>query len=44
MRRGTNRMFVLSYIYFGLLNSNIVFWFLLLLGIIVKVPVFLVHG
>jgi len=40
----TDSMVILHNLGFSLMGDYSVFWFLLLLGMLVKVPVFLVHG
>jgi len=41
---GTDNIIILHSLDFDLMGDYVVFWFLLFLGILVKVPVFLVHG
>lgn len=41
---GTDKMVILYHIRQELVRESIVFWFLLMVGMLVKVPVFFVHG
>nr|AQZ26101.1 NADH dehydrogenase subunit 4 [Semelidae sp. STW-2017] len=41
---GTDNMFIMSYLHDGMGGDSFLFWFLFLVGMLVKIPVFSVHG
>nr|AJC10817.1 NADH deshydrogenase subunit 4 [Macoma balthica] len=41
---GTDKMMIMCFTNQEMISESVVFWFLLMIGMLVKVPVFLVHG